>query len=798
MMGLQEDESRLALKSTSVSPETSKLTRNGDKVPVSKIPFNVAALRQPPVPVLTPSMHINILIPSMTFGGAERCVYDIVTGLERRHPTGKLFVLHNLVPSYSLEGTDLFPVLQLEGKDRLTWIRTIALEVLTSPTPILYTHLIRAEDLRMLWDYGVITIPVVHNSVPGWQDSPDMFADRQVPFIISVSEDVRKQLITAGCKKPIVVIRHELQRWRVPEDVARDRNRIRRRHGVRDNTLLIGMVGQFKAHKAYTRAVRVLREILKFKKAKLMIIGGWDHDYGAGRVTYAATIKLALELGVLPDLLVLGPVHPVEPYYAAFDIFLNTSIYEGLSIATLEAAQSGCPIVSANVGGQREIVPERTVLIDDPSDVGAYVAAIRSLIRAPHPQRLGVSPPRALDLVPRLWGMLANYGVPLKSSEENRFGTAADILFVTSNLNPGGAQRSLVNLLTHVACPHRAWLCVLDRVLGDHFIEKLGAAGIPVLGLSPKSAQLDRMEQLLAIIARLRVRTICFWNVEAPVKLLVAKVLALRGVRLVDVSPGPMLFAELDESMEFQRRIAFSAAEYLERLDCFIAKYRGGEPPARYRATAKHVEIIPNGVSLPESVSDQPVRLRPAWADPRFAIVTCCRIVPNKRIEWLVEMMRFLTAKIRRASLTIVGGVDQRHIGYWESLCAIIGESNLTNVHFVGPNADVFCFLREFKVFVMVSHAQGCPNASLEAMAAGLPVVANNDGGTYEQIVHGRTGYLVKGDNPKEMADRVAELLRNPARAKRFGEAGRRRVKRSFSIQRMVDSYTKILWPIHC
>jgi len=140
-----------------------------------------------------------------------------------------------------------------------------------------------------------------------------------------------------------------------------------------------------------------------------------------------------------------------------------------------------------------------------------------------------------------------------------------------------------------------------------------------------------------------------------------------------------------------------------------------------------------------------------------------------------------------------VGGVDQRHLGYWETVQESVRQSGLKNVHFAGPNSDVFSFLGEFRAFAMISNAQGCPNASLEAMAAGLPVVANADGGTAEQIVHGRTGFLVSGDAPSEMAGHLATLLRSPARSKRMGEAAQKRVKKLFSMREMAERYRCIL-----
>jgi phosphatidylinositol alpha-1,6-mannosyltransferase len=78
-------------------------------------------------------------------------------------------------------------------------------------------------------------------------------------------------------------------------------------------------------------------------------------------------------------------------------------------------------------------------------------------------------------------------------------------------------------------------------------------------------------------------------------------------------------------------------------------------------------------------------------------------------------------------------------------------------------------------------------------MACGLPVVANNNGGTREQIIEGVTGHLVRTDAPEEMAARVAALLADPASAKAMGEAGRSLARERFSMQRMVEQYRRIL-----
>jgi glycosyltransferase involved in cell wall biosynthesis len=143
-------------------------------------------------------------------------------------------------------------------------------------------------------------------------------------------------------------------------------------------------------------------------------------------------------------------------------------------------------------------------------------------------------------------------------------------------------------------------------------------------------------------------------------------------------------------------------------------------------------------------------------------------------------------------TLTIVGSVDPWHADYAAYLADKIGRAGLRNIRFVGSHADVNPFLRSFRVFVMLSDDQGCPNASLEAMAAGVPVVANDSGGTAEQVLHGVTGSLVTSDSPHEMAAAVESLLRNAALRDAYASAARRQVEQRFTLERMVSEYVDV------
>jgi glycosyltransferase involved in cell wall biosynthesis len=166
--------------------------------------------------------------------------------------------------------------------------------------------------------------------------------------------------------------------------------------------------------------------------------------------------------------------------------------------------------------------------------------------------------------------------------------------------------------------------------------------------------------------------------------------------------------------------------------------------------------------------------------------------MPGKRIEFLIDMMAELNQQLAGVNLMIVGGIDPRHADYWPVLQERLRSKRVTNIHFAGPRHEVSPFLRLFKVMVMIADSPGCPNASLEAMALGIPVIANAAGGTGEQVRDGQNGFLVGGLDPKEMASRVRELLTDPAKRRRYGEAARTLVTKNFSMDLMARRYLEL------
>jgi glycosyltransferase involved in cell wall biosynthesis len=181
-------------------------------------------------------------------------------------------------------------------------------------------------------------------------------------------------------------------------------------------------------------------------------------------------------------------------------------------------------------------------------------------------------------------------------------------------------------------------------------------------------------------------------------------------------------------------------------------------------------------------------------------VVTVGRLTAAKRPELLPLVARALSRRLPGATLTVVGAAhtEGQVEDAWSAMLDACDGSIPDTLRFVGADWRATAFLRRFACFYMVSTDQGCPNASLEAMACGLPVVANPDGGTAEQVADGVTGRLVAdpGD-PRAyaelLADALAGVLADPAGARAMGEAARAVVAERFGMAAMAEKYIDVL-----
>jgi glycosyltransferase involved in cell wall biosynthesis len=108
-------------------------------------------------------------------------------------------------------------------------------------------------------------------------------------------------------------------------------------------------------------------------------------------------------------------------------------------------------------------------------------------------------------------------------------------------------------------------------------------------------------------------------------------------------------------------------------------------------------------------------------------------------------------------------------------------------VTFVGASDNVPESLSRSDVLLLVSRWEGLPLTILEAMRAGLPVIASDVGGVRETVADGETGYLVPRDDIRALRDKISKLLQSDGLREELGRSGRLRYEREFTFRLMLD-----------
>lgn len=111
---------------------------------------------------------------------------------------------------------------------------------------------------------------------------------------------------------------------------------------------------------------------------------------------------------------------------------------------------------------------------------------------------------------------------------------------------------------------------------------------------------------------------------------------------------------------------------------------------------------------------------------------------------------------------------------------------------FVDGGVSMKAYLSAMDIFCLPSLQQGLGVMMLEAMALGRPVIASGVGGVLSVVEDGRTGLIVPPSDSRTLAERLIELLNNPAHAQQLGMAGQQRIREQFNEQRMLDEVIQL------
>jgi glycosyltransferase involved in cell wall biosynthesis len=367
------------------------------------------------------------------------------------------------------------------------------------------------------------------------------------------------------------------------------------------------------------------------------------------------------------------------------------------------------------------------------------------------------------------------------------------VVYALPGLDVGGTERHVVTLATRID-RRRFDPLVVCTTAGGPLEETLAEAGVPLFvlgfrGLTARPSQaaqrllhcVGTLRRFAAFLRSSRADILHAFLPEACVLGTAAGLLA--RTRAVVVSKRAMCyFKEFHPVYAVLENFANLMADAITVNSLAVRE----DVRKTERFLGRKITLVYNGI---ESHADPPGE-RPSAHPPGISVAPGAPLVTyvanlrdGKAHVCLVEAAREVLAAVANARFLLVGreGREAAEVRDHIRRHGLEGK-----VLLAGPREDVPAVLRATTIAAHPGEQEGFSNAILEAMAAGLPVVASRAGGNPEAVVDGETGILFPPGDAGAMAQAILSLLRDPARAKAMGNAGRRRVLELFSIRKMI------------
>lgn len=368
------------------------------------------------------------------------------------------------------------------------------------------------------------------------------------------------------------------------------------------------------------------------------------------------------------------------------------------------------------------------------------------------------------------------------------------LLIVTRRLDCGGAEQHLLQvlpLLDETRFDVRLHPLYCGGQLTDDFVGK----GVSVVGTAIAGGRMSGLLSLASAIRNVRPLVHCF----LPEAYLFGASLGLMfGVRSVVMSRR--------SRNHYQSR--HSVAAWVERrlhrrMDALLGNSRAVvQDLLDEGAPADRVRLIYNGIDAGRFVTGdsrlecrRALRAELGLPDDRVVLTCVANLFPYKGHADLLEALALLGAGFAARATLLLVGRDAGARAALEAQAARLGLS--ASMSFLGERGDVPDLLAASDIGVLASHEEGFSNAVLEGMAAGLPMVVSDVGGNAEAVTDGECGHVVPARAPAALAQALADLIGDAGRRQTMGEAARRRVAASFSLDACVAAYESLyeeLW----
>ena len=357
-----------------------------------------------------------------------------------------------------------------------------------------------------------------------------------------------------------------------------------------------------------------------------------------------------------------------------------------------------------------------------------------------------------------------------------------NVLQLIPTLDRSGAEKQMV-LLAKGLPRDRFHVEVATLTRLGPLQDELEAAGVPVRTIG-KRFKLDPLvlKRLVGFLKSQRFDIVQTWIFAANTYGRIAARMA--GVPIVITTEMAVDLWKGKAERFVDRRLAGWCDRLIGNSHAVVDYYRSlGLPEDR-------LAMIYSGIAEEEPPPVDPSALRSEFGFAAQAplVLFAGRLAEQKRVDDLLKALDLLQ-HVQPDLRTLIAGDGPLRSRLEETarLYDLDGK-----VRFLGHREDVPRLMAAADLVVLPSAYEGLPNLVLEAMRFRKPVVATAAPGTTEVVVDGQTGVLVPVANPQLLARAIRDLVRDPALARRLGQAGRERVDAEFRVQTMVDRFAAL------
>jgi len=358
------------------------------------------------------------------------------------------------------------------------------------------------------------------------------------------------------------------------------------------------------------------------------------------------------------------------------------------------------------------------------------------------------------------------------------------ILFLIGSYGTGGKERQLAEVIKTLS-PEHFEIHLLVKSEGTYYLDGLQNKLTSFCTLNRQRFGFKSFFLISRYIKQVEPEIIHSWEAAATVFALLIRFLTFNSTKIIDgsIRQAPAGFKPYSKSW-FERKFisVFS--------DLVIGNSNAGLKS--YSSSPGKSICIYNGFDLQRLATLQPViNIRSKLKiNTEFIIGMVARFEPQK--DWNTFLVTAKRLVKERKDLTILAIGDGPMFDVFKS--DIPGEFS-ERIIFTGLINNVESYVNTFDIGILTTnnaiHGEGISNSILEYMALSKPVIATGGGGTPELIEDSGTGFIIPDHEPNELYTKINHLLDHPEIREKMGQAGRLKVERDFSIERMNEEFVK-------